>query len=138
MKKVLAIIFLALIVTVMAVGPASAQPGKTNINGEVTNIAGNLLTIESKRGEFLVTVSNDLLALITVEVCNSVLIKAHYDSGYVADSIKLIGTGDDDGDPEDPDPAEGSKDNSAFCGGDKQDKSHPLALKIAERYDNMT
>ena len=38
---------------------------------------------------------------------------------------------------EEPDLDEGSKENSAFCGGDNQDKSHQLSLKFAERY-NMT
>ena len=41
LKKILAIIFFALMVTVLAIGPVSAQPGKIDINGEVMEIVGD-------------------------------------------------------------------------------------------------
>ena len=141
MKKILVIFILVLMVTVLAVGPASAQNGKININGQVSAIAvetsteNGTLTVETKKdGPLVVTMPEDF-DFTTIAVDDWVLIKAHDEDGtVVADFVKQVGARGKKGKPGDADPPEGSKDNSAFCSGDKQVKSHPLALKIAERY----
>jgi hypothetical protein len=137
MKKILAIILFSLLVTVLAAGPATAQGGMININGQVfiiDDFAGTL-TIITKRGDTLVVAVLENFDFTTIEIGDSVLIKAHDEDGtIVADFIKQIGGGDDDQALEARDLPEGSKDNSAFCSGAVQEKSHPLAFKIAERY----
>ena len=57
MKRILVTIILVLMFALLAVGPAAAQNGKININGEVTAVGTNTLTVLSKKGEtFVVTV----------------------------------------------------------------------------------
>jgi hypothetical protein len=145
MKKILVIIILVLMVTVLAVGPASAQKGKININGQVsaftaeTATENGTLTVETKKDGPLVVTMTSGFDFTTIAVNDWVLIKAHDEDGtVVADFVKQVGARGKKGKPGDADPPEGSRDNSAFCSGDKQVKSHPLALKIADRYDNIT
>ena len=52
---------------------------------------------------------------------------------WIAESIKLVGNGNDKRD-NDEEKTEGFKENSAFCADGKQVKPHPLAPKIAERF----
>ena len=56
MKKILAVILLALMVTVLTVGLASAQGGIININGQVFSFdeSAGTLTLKTKRGDTLV------------------------------------------------------------------------------------
>ena len=71
----------------------------------------------------------------SVEQGDRVLIKAHDEGGTkVADFVKQVGAGGTNGKPDHADSPEGSKDNSAFCGGAVQEKPHPLVEKIFERY----
>ncbi len=57
MRRMLVISMLVLMLTLLAAGPVSAQKGKVNINGEVTAVGTDTLTILSKKGEtFVVTV----------------------------------------------------------------------------------
>ena len=57
---------------------------------------------------------------------------------WLAISIKQVGGGNDKGNNDDKDKNkeknEGFKDNSAFCAEGKQEKPHPLAPKMAERF----
>jgi hypothetical protein len=50
-----------------------------------------------------------------------------------AEWIKQVSKGRDNNDNQGK--PEGSKDNSAFCEEGKQDKAHPLAAKVAERFE---
>jgi len=145
MKKCFLISILMILVALMAAAPAFAKPGKGNVKGEVTAIGAGTLTIVTNRGETVVVVVPDGFDLSSVEVGDWLLVKgeAGQDGTIVAERIKQVGEGsDEDGDEKkakgngdgDEGKAEGSKDNSAFCAGDKQDKPHPLAAKIAERY----
>jgi hypothetical protein len=123
-----------LMLALLAVGPASAQKGKVNINGEVTAVDTDTLTILSKKGETFVVTVPDGFDTSSVHVGDSVLVKAVAGEGdsWIAQSIKQIGPGSVD-DAED-DPVEGGKYNSAFCADGKQEKPHPFAAKMAERY----
>jgi len=137
MKIILVIIMLVLMVTVLAVGPTSAQQGKININGQVVefDVIAKTLTVETKQGEELIVTMPEDFDFTALEAGDAVLIKAHDEDGtIVADFVKQVGARGKKGKPGDADLPEGSKDNSAFCGGEVQVKSHPLALKIAERY----
>ena len=78
------------------------------------------------------------LTWTSIQKGDFVLVKGRIDEdgSVTAESIKLLGNGNDkdDGD-EDEDQAEGGKDNSAYCADGKQEKPHPLAAKLADRYD---
>jgi len=135
MKKILVISILVLTVALMTVGTASAQKGKVTINGQVTAIGDGTLTVQSKKGETFVVTVPEGFDLSSIQVGDSVLIKAvaGEDGSWLAQSIKQIGpgsTGDDTGENQ----AESSKYNSAYCADGKQEKPHPLATKLAERY----
>ena len=138
MKKILGTAFLVLMITMLVAAPASAQKDKVNIKGEVTSIGADSLTILSNKGDtFTVTVPAGF-DMDSVEIGSSVLVKGKtaQDDSIQADFIKVLGkpngNGKSDDDSEKP---EGFKDNSAFCAEDKQEKSHPLAALMAERYD---
>lgn len=133
MKRFFVITMVVLMLALSAAGPALAQKGKVNINGEVTTIGTDTLTILSKKGvTFVVTVPEEF-DMSSIQVGDSVLVKAMpgEDSSWMAQSIKQIGPGIDDTDDE---PGEGGKYNSAYCADGKQEKPHPFATKMAERY----
>jgi hypothetical protein len=135
MKRIFVISLIVLMLALSVAGPALAQKGKVNINGKVTAVDDNTLTILSKKGEtFVVTVPEGFITG-SIQVGDSVLVKAvaGEDGAWIAQSIKEIGPGianDDTGD----DLAEGSKYNSAYCADGKQEKPHPFATRMAERY----
>jgi hypothetical protein len=144
MNKIFNSIFIALMITTLTALPASAQQGKINLNGGVIaiDVDGRTLTVESKKGELLVVTMPDNFDMHTIAVGDSVLIKAHHEGGgqsstILADSIKHVGARAERGDIKYQHLPEGSKDNSAYCGGQVQDKSHPLAENIAAR-NSMT
>jgi hypothetical protein len=108
---------------------------KGNVKGVVTAVGDSTLTIETKKdGTMTVTAPADF-DLSTVEVGDWVLVKGdRQDDGTItAERIKVVGKSGQK-DLDDDDKPEGEKDNSAFCGEDKKDKSHPVAVKIAEAY----
>lgn len=134
MKKIFMLFVLVLMFTLLVAAPASAQRGKVNINGEVTAVDTDTLTVLSNKGEtFIVTVPEGF-DTSTIQVGDRVLVKAvaGENDSWLAQSIKQIGPGSDD--DADDDPAEGDKYNSAYCAEGKQEKPHPFAAKMAERY----
>jgi len=143
MKKTLATLVLTLLIAMLVVLPASAQQGKVNIKGEVLAIDGGELTIQSNKGEtFTVTVPAGF-DTSSIEVGTSVLVKGSVagDGSIEAATIRQVGANNDDKDNNGKKPdndnenkPEGGKDNSAFCAEDKQDKPHPFAPIMAERY----
>lgn len=140
MKRILIAMILALMFSLPVMGSVSAQKGKINIKGEVIAIGGGTLTILSNKGEtFVVTVPDDF-DLNSIQKGDSVLVKAVAGDGgtWLAQSIKQVGKDSDDADNDESeveeDQAEGSKHNSAYCVDGKQEKPHPLAAKLAERY----
>jgi len=138
MKKIFVTTLLALMIAMLVVAPASAQKGKVNIKGEVVSIGTDSLTVESNKGETLTVTVPAGFDMSTVQVGSSVLIKGETteDDSIEADSIKVVGKPDNDNKKnEKEEKPEGFKDNSAFCAADKQEKLHPLAAKMAERYD---
>jgi len=135
MKRILVISIVVLMLALSVAGPALAQKGKVNINGEVTAVDTDTLTVLSKKGEtFVVTVPEGFITG-SIRVGDSVLVKAVAGEGdsWIAQSIKQIGPGGVDDDNDD-DPAEGGKYNGAYCADGKQEKPHPFATKMAERY----
>ena len=149
MKKTLIALMLVFAIVLVAVGSVSAQKGKVNVKGEVTTVGNDTLTVKSSNGDMYVFTVPSGFDISTVQVGDSVLVKATAGEGdtWLAQTIKLVGQGgnDDDGsrgkgkgsDDDDDDGTvkpEGFKENSAFCTDGKQEKPHPLAPKIAERY----
>ena len=127
MKKILAALLLTLMVVMLVVVPVSAQKSKV-IKGEVIAVGDGMLTIESKKGTFSVIVPEGF-DMNSIVFGDYVLVKGVEtgDASIEADFIKLVGAGNGN-------KPEGSKDNSAFCTVGKQDKPHPFAPIMAERY----
>ncbi len=140
-KKFLIPLILALVLTLLFVSTVSAKGKKLNIKGEVTAISADSITVSSKKGEYTVAIPADM-DVSDIVVGDDVVLKAEEgaDGGWVATSIKIVGAGGDDDEEEEAEiedegeEKEGSRDNSAFCTEDKQDKPHPLAPALAERY----
>ena len=90
--------------------------------------------METKKGDvYIIDIPNEF-AVPTLEVGDSVLVKAVAGEGnnWVATVIKQIGAGSENDGLGDEN--EGFQEHSAFCADGKQDKPHPLAPKIAERF----
>ena len=142
MKKTFIVTIMVIIVALLAVSTAAAQKGKINIKGKVTAVDANAgtLTVESNKGETYVISVPAGIEMSAIQVEDSVLVKASSSDGggWRAESIKKVGkgsgVGNDSETEADKEKPEGFKDNSAFCADDKQEKAHPLAPKIAERY----
>ena len=134
MKKTLIATILVLMIASFASERTFARKGKLNIKGEVKAIDVGALTIESNKGETFVISIPEEFDISDIQVGDSVLVKATAaeDGSWVAVSIKKVGPrSEDDDEVEKP---EGFRVNSAFCAQGKQDKPHPLAPKIAQRY----
>ncbi len=137
MKKKITISILVILVTLLAAVPALAIPGKGAIKGEVTEVdlGKGTLELDPKKGESVLVIVPEDFDLETITDGDWVLVKGTtVEDGIIeAEWIKQIGKGSDEGDDEEK--AEGKKDNSAFCDGEKQEKLHPLAEKIGERFE---
>ena len=136
MKKILVAIIFVLMAASWATGSTFAQKTKLNIKGQVKAIDGGTLTIVSNKGETFVIHVQEELDISAIHEGDSVLVKAtaSEDGSWVAVSIKRVGPGSEDDDDDEGEKPEGFQDNSAFCAEGKQEKPHPLAPKIAERY----
>ncbi len=137
MKKLITFSIFVILATLLMASPALAIPGKGAVKGEVTAVGPEpgTLTIETKRGEFVtVTVPGGFEKGEIVEG-DWVLVKGSAsESGAIeAEWFKRIGKGRGKGD--DQDKPEGKKENSAFCADGKQEKLHPLAAKVGERFE---
>ena len=141
MKRIVITTMLVLMISLSATGSATAQKGKININGQVTKIGSGTITVLSNKGETFVVTLPSGFDPDSIQQGDFVLVKAVLGDGgnWVAQSVKLLGKGNDDlyedeNEVDDDDLAEGSKLNSAYCADGKQEKPHPLAAKMAERY----
>ena len=136
MKKSFAAIVLVLLVALSTVGQVSAQKNKINLKGEVVSVGSGSLTVESNKGDTYVITIPDGINVSDLQVGDSILVKASAGEGdtWIAESIKLVGNGNGKAENMDGGELEGFKYNSAFCADGKQEKSHPLAPKIAERF----
>ncbi len=138
MKKILTAMVMVIMVTLLAVSPAFAQKSNINIKGEVTAVDSGSLTVQTAKGETYVITVPAGFDVNTIKVGSSVVVKVNAGEGgaWIAESIKQVGGGNGDGDNEneDKEKREGFKDNSTFCAEGKQEKAHPLAPKIAERF----
>jgi len=142
MKKILIAILLGLMIISLSAGLASAQKDIVTIKGEVIAIEGESLTVATHQGTSYVFTPPDGFDLSSIQVGDSVLVKAHTeeDGAWLVESIKQVGKGSNGGkddaeeDEVDGGKPEGIRDNSAFCTEGKQEEPHPLAPKIAERF----
>ena len=142
MKKIVLTAVLVMLISLVMIAPAAADPGKRNIKGVVTGIKGDTITVQTRQGETYVVSVPPGVAIGPVDVGDTVLIKAAAGENdtWFARSVKVVGAGDDEDEDEieieddDDGDAEGFRDHSAFCAEGKQEGPHPLAPKIAERY----
>ena len=156
MKKILVALILALMIAMLLVMPGLAQQGKINIKGEVLAVGNGTIEVESNKGKIYTVIVPEGFDISSFQVGDSILIKGIFaDDGSVkANFIKQVGVDNDDGvdngkkpgtdddknnngkkpDNDTGNKPEGSKDNSAFCAEDKQDKPHPFDPKMVERY----
>jgi hypothetical protein len=136
MKTKLTISILAILVALLAAVPALAIPGNGAVKGKVTivDLGGGTVTIETNKGEIVEVAVPQDFDITSVKVGDSVLVKgaAGQDGTIEADWFKQVGKGRGKNDNQDK--PEGKKDNSAFCAEDKQDKPHPLAAEVSERF----
>lgn len=138
-KKILMPLTLVLVLTLLFVSSVAAKGGKLNIKGEVIAISAASITVNSQKGEYIVTIPAGM-DISGIAVGDDVVLKAEEseDGGWIATDIKVVGQGGDDGEEveieADDDEKEGSLDNSAYCAEDKQDEPHPLAPALAARY----
>ncbi len=134
MKKIYSIAIMVFVIALVAAVPALALPGKGAIKGEVVAVdpgEGNV-TLETRQADFVV-VNLPLDFDVDFAVGDWVLVKGTpgEDGSIDAEWVKPIGKGKGKGNE---DKVEGKKDNSAFCDEEKQEKPHPLAEKIGERF----
>ena len=137
MKRIILTIILIIILSLLAAGPAAAKTDKINIKGEVTAVGSGTITVLSNKGISYEIAVPDGFDTSVIKVGDSVLVKGRVgaDGSITAESIKLLGQGDDDEDDGDAEnQADGGKSNSAYCAEGKQEKPHPFAAKMAERY----
>ena len=136
MKRIFLTALLILLLSMLVVGPASAKNDRINIKGEVTEVGAGTITVLSNKGISYVVTVPDGFDLTTVQVGDSVLIKGHLgeDDSVTAETIRLVGKGNGKDDGDDKEQADGGKSNSAYCADGKQEKPHPFAAKMAERY----
>jgi hypothetical protein len=94
------------------------------------------VTIETKKGESVAVVVPGGFEEGEIVPGDWVLVKGSPGEGGVieADWFKPIGKGRGKGEVDEKKP-EGKKENSAFCAEGKQERLHPLATKIAERFE---
>ncbi len=136
MKKLIIFSIFIILVTLLVASPVLATPGKGAVKGEVTAVdpGAGTLTIETKRSESVTVFVPQDFDFTVIEDGDWVLVKGAAGPGdsIQAEWIKQVGKGrgknDDQGKPE------GSKENSAFCDEGKQEKPHPLAAKVGERF----
>ena len=137
MKRILLITILILMLSILVAGPVSAKNDKINIKGEVPEVGAGTITVLSNKGISYVVTVPDGFDLSTIQVGDSVLVKGRIgaDGNVTAESIKLVGKGNDKADSnENNDQAEGGKGNGAYCADGNQVKPHPFAARMAERY----
>lgn len=130
MKRIILITILILVLSLIVASPAFAKNDKINIKGEVTAIGAGTITILSNKGITYEIALPDGFDLAAVQIGDSVLVKGRLgeEGSVAAESIKVLGKGNDE------DKSDGGKMNSAYCAEGKQDKPHPFATKMAERY----
>lgn len=135
MKKVFSISIFMLVVILAVAVPGFANPGKRAIKGEVVAVdpEGGTMTLETRKTEFVQVKLPPDINPEAIEVGDWMLVKGPLDQDGIleAEWVKPVGNGKGKGN-ENKD--EGKKDNSAFCNPEKQDKFHPLAEKVGERY----
>lgn len=134
MKKLITFSIFVFLVSLLMASPVLAIPGKGVVKGDVIAVDSGTLTIKTKQGEEVTVIVPQDFDINAFKVGDSVLVKGVVgeDDSIEAEWVKQIGKGRGKGDDEDK--PEGSKENSAFCDEGKQEKPHPLAEKIAERY----
>lgn len=145
MKRILFTVFLALLVTLSSANFAAAKAPKVKITGEVVSFDAAFLTILSEDGTTYVVTVPEGYDTSALQVGDFVRVKGKTaaDGTIAAGSIKLVEAdgedGGEDGDGEEGEAEDGeiadNRANNAFCAEGKQEKPHPLAPKLADRYD---
>ncbi|MGB7876357.1 MAG: hypothetical protein WBL25_18400 [Anaerolineales bacterium] len=135
MKRILLTTILILMLSLLVAGSASAKNDKINIKGEVTEVGAGTITVLSNKGITYEIVVSEGFDLSSIQIGDSILVKGQIgeDGSVMAESIKLVGNGNDKDDG-DENQVDGGKRNSAYCPDGKQEKPHPFATKMAERY----
>lgn len=132
MKKTLTSLMLVLLMAVMTFGSVTAQKDKLNLKGEVLSYEGNLLTVESNKGEAVEIVIPEGFTMPELAPGDSVLVKAAAgDEGeWIASTVKVVGQQNTEENQETYE----YRFTNAYCVDGKKETDHPLAAKIAERY----
>jgi hypothetical protein len=139
MKKMLKVLLPLVLVALLGAVPALADSGQANIKGVVDEIYldSGSLTLEVKNGELYTIVFPEGEDLTTFTVGESLLVKGEFlESGSVlAERVLRVGPNKNKGEGDETSSDDsGGKTTSAYCAEDKQDKPHPFAAKLNERY----
>lgn len=138
MKKSILITLIVMLLSLALVGTAFAQSKMVVIKGEVKDdgLAGaTTIVVTTKAGDVTVTLPDGFDAT-TLKKGDMVMVKGTEQSvgSLKAITVRLLGgkgKGQGGGRPEDA-----GKANSAFCSEKKQGEYHPLAEKLAEKYQD--
>lgn len=140
MRRISPILVVMALLVLIPVGTVLGKPA-TKIKGTITELGEESMVLDTKDGPVTVIYPDDydpseLATELVVMVEGSWL----NDEDFKADAIKILDDQDEveeeDLDDEQEDEDAGSTSQNAFCTGGK-DKLHPLAAKIAERFDGM-
>ena len=140
MKRKMKIAIIVALSAMLFALPVAAM-GSGNVKGEIFAITADSFMMTTNQGETLTVFTPDGFDFTSIADGDSVLVRGdRVGDEITASTIKVVGAGDED-EPEETEEAEvenegeGSlADNSAFCAEDKQDKTHPMAVTIAETY----
>jgi hypothetical protein len=124
---------LVLLMALMTFSSVAAQKDKLNIKGEVISFEGNVLMVLSNKGETVEIVIPEGFTMPELAAGDSVLVKATAgeEGEWIAGTVKVVGQQN----TEQVQETNEYQFNNAYCVEGKKDTNHPLAAKIAERYE---
>lgn len=133
MKKTLTSLMLVLLMALMTFSSVAAQKDKLNLKGEVITYEGNILTVLSNKDETVEIVIPEGFTMPELAPGDSVLIKATAgeEGEWIAGAVKVLSHQN----TEEAQETNEYRFTNAYCTDGKKETNHPLAAKIAERYD---
>jgi hypothetical protein len=141
MKKTILTTLIVIVLSLALAGVSLAQTEEVVVvKGEVISLGTSVITIDSvKDGEVAITLPADFEDSI-LKVGDTVMVKGtqQVNGSLLATTVRVLsgkgrGQGQGNGKPD-----ETGKPNSAFCADDKQDRVHPMAEQISEKYGVTT
>jgi hypothetical protein len=141
MKKTILTTLIVIVISLALAGVALAQTEEVEVvKGQVMSLGAGVITIESvKDGAVVVTLPADF-DVYNLKVGDTVMVKGtqQSDGSLLATTVRVLGGNSRGHGQGGGVPDETGKPNSAFCADDKQDRVHPMAEQISEKYGVTT